>query len=172
MTMGHGASSREGSTAVECLLRLSMALACIAALAIMVGCGSGGEDSNTGSDGRNAAAGKIEIVKWGVGSVLGPESVEIASTSGYCLGDRRPHYGVVKVKEVGRRAYITARAVIPPEEGPKGSSCEGVGTTISKAISFRRNLIAMELYDGVSKPPSLRWSPLQLPARKKTHAKQ
>jgi hypothetical protein len=64
----------------------------------------------------------------------------------------------VKVKEIGRRAYITAHAVIP--EGPKTGLCEGVGTLVFKAISFKKNLVAMKLYDGAAKQRSLRWSPL------------
>lgn len=136
-----------------------MVLACIYGLTILVGCGSGSPDANTGSDGRIADSGKIETVEWGVGQVLGPKSVKIGSSVGYCLGDARPHYGVVKVKEVGHKAYITARAVIPPEL-PKGGLCEGVGTRISKSISLRQNLVALELYDASTKPPAVRWSPL------------
>ncbi len=144
------------------LWRLCLLTGCLYMTAILVGCGSGGQDANAPPGKQGTGGGKIETVKWTVGQVLGPNTVEIGSSVGYCLGDERPHYGVVEVKESGRRAYITAHAVTPPEE-PKGGLCEGVGTFISKSISFKRNLIAMELYDGVTKPPSLRWSPLRLP---------
>jgi hypothetical protein len=131
-------------------------------VAILVGCGSGSSEAKSKS-GQSAVGGTTEVVRWGVEEVLGPKSVKIGSSVGYCLGDPRPHYGNVEVKEVGRRAYITAHAVLPPEL-PKGSLCEGVDTGISRPVSFKRNLVAMELFDGVTKPPTLRWSPLPAPA--------
>lgn len=130
-----------------------------ACLPILAGCGSGGGGTKTNSD-QSGVGGTTEVVRWGVEEVLGPKSVKIGSSVGYCLGDPRPRYGDVEVKEVGRRAYITAHAVLAPEL-PKGSLCEGVDTGISKPIRFKHNLVAMELFDGMTKPPALRWSPLR-----------
>lgn len=137
-------------------LLLMAVCACVPAA---VGCGSGSSEAKSNSD-QSTAGGTTEVVRWGVEEVLGPRSVKIGSSVGYCLGDPRPHYGDVEVKEVGRRAYITAHAVLPPELS-KGSLCEGVDTGISRPISFKRNLVAMELFDVVTKPPALRWSPLR-----------
>ena len=139
------------------LLLLIGACACVLSLAAGCGAGSNGAKSSTE---QGAATGRTEVVRWGVEEVLGPKSVKIGSSVGYCLGDPRPRYGDVEVKEVGRRAYITAHAGLAPEL-PKGSLCEGVDTGISKAISFKHNLVAMELFDGMTKPPALRWSPLR-----------
>lgn len=122
------------------------------------GCGSDGGGGDAGPTVEGRAEGPSRIVRWEVGKVLGPQSLEIGSVVGYCQGAPKPHYGDIGINETGRKVYVTARAVFPPE-GRKGL-CQGVGLSIFKAIKLRRNVASIEIYDTHSKPAQLRWNPL------------
>ena len=93
--------------------------------------------------------------EWSFFKQLGPHKAKLAGEEvGYCVGEPKPRIEKVIRSYSGNHVFLT---LIPSQERPEPEECRGVGLTLFKKVTFRRNLEQLVLLDSSTDPPSRRW---------------
>jgi len=96
-------------------------------------------------------------VKWGVRWTKQPRALKIGVRIGYCVGEPKP-IADPEIKYRGDDVFIRMKIKMPREgQLKKGELCEGVELFVGRAITLRRDLSDVRIYDGGVEPPELRW---------------
>lgn len=117
---------------------------------LLAACGGNSETTASSSISRSSGV----PAPWKVGAIVDATTVRIVSHVGYCAGDRRPRFGYVRVEKRGHRVYISPRVLNAP---PRKGSCRGVGYFEKRTIDLGESLSRLQLFDGTTSPPTLRW---------------
>jgi len=149
------------------------------AVATAAGCGSSDSAETTSRDGsahkvqpqliprlsaseRGAAGSQLRPVQWKVVKLSGEREVIIASSEGYCIGERPPRFqGVqiaIKDKRIYIRPYVNSGARQQnPERKKLREICRGSGSYQEGAVRFPMPIGGLRLYDATVTPPLQRW---------------
>lgn len=130
-------------------------IAVVASIALLgFACGnSAPADNNTAAESRGRNG-----LQWGVITTTPPRTLKVGGAVGYCVGDPRPTIGRPQIRYRGEDVYIRLELQIPRKKrAKKRGRCAGVELFVRKAITLRRDLSDVKVYDSGIEPPELRW---------------
>ncbi len=99
--------------------------------------------------------GGVQVLRWHVGSVWGPSAFTAVGEVGHCAGYPKPRIKRPHVRYRGDKIYI--RLLIEKPRYRKGVACAGLAISLRKAITLKRNLSDVTVYDSGRRPPAPQW---------------
>jgi hypothetical protein len=137
------------------MTRVTRAIATAMTIALVgFGCGDSAP-ANRENNPRESRDGNV--LEWEVVSTTPPRTLRVGGAVEYCLGDPQPIIGRPQIRYRGDDIYMRLRLEISRKKRAKKGNCAGVERFVRKAITLRRDLSDVNVYDSGIESPELRW---------------
>lgn len=128
-------------------------VAAVAAISSMgMACGASDDEAGTAVE-----SGSAKPFEWGVITPDPPRALVVGGGIDYCVGEPRPRIARPRVEYRGDDVYVRLNVKRPPKKVSKGEACFVKELLITRAITLRRDLSEVEVYNADVEPPKLVW---------------